>query len=399
MLKIHSEPPRPELVNRGPAILALGFRPFFSFAGLAAILLILFWLGVREGGMSDPEYYGGSVWHGHEMLFGYAAAVIAGFLLTAVRNWTGAEVPTGRFLALLALLWLAGRVAPLLTGSLPAPVIALVDIAFLPAVALSLAPPLWKGQQKINRIFVPLLLLMGVANLLVHLQPLGIADSATHGIDMMLYLVVFLITIIAGRVVPFFTQAVISGYQASRKPRIELVSTLALGLLALMQPFGLPAAVVGLVALVVAISQFLRVLVWYDRRIWGIPILWVLYSGYLWLIVGFLLLGLSGFGMLPANLAKHALTVGGIGVLTLGMMTRVTLGHTGHPIEPSRLMLPVFVLLNLAAAIRVFAALIWPQHYNLWVTLSGGLWVLCFLVFSMIYLPMLFRPRIDGKAG
>ncbi|HHJ17297.1 MAG TPA: NnrS family protein [Gammaproteobacteria bacterium] len=399
MLKIHSEPPKPELVNSGPAILALGFRPFFSFAGLAAVLLLSLWLGIWAGAMRDPEYYGGIFWHSHEMLFGYAAAVIAGFLLTAVRNWTGAEVPTGTHLALLALLWLAGRVAPLLTGILPAPVIALIDLAFLPAVALSLVPPLWKGQQKINRIFVPLLLVMGIANLLVHLQSLDIADSAGHGIDMMLYLVVFLITIIAGRVVPFFTQAVISGYQASRKPQIELVSTLALGLLALMQPFGLPGPVVGLVALVVAVTQFLRVLVWYDRRIWGIPILWVLYSGYFWLILGFLLLGLSGFGVLPANLAKHALTVGGIGVLTLGMMTRVTLGHTGHPIDPSPLMLPVFVLLNLAAAVRVFAALVWPQHYNLWVYLSGGLWVLCFLVFSAIYLPMLFRPRADGKPG
>jgi len=399
MLKIHSEPPKPELTNSGPAILALGFRPFFSFAGLAAITLLLIWLGIWSGGLSAPDYYGGIIWHSHEMLFGYASAVIAGFLLTAVRNWTGAEVPTGTHLALLALLWLAGRLAPLLTGILPAGLIAIIDLAFLPAVALSLVPPLWQGEQKINRIFVPLLMVMGLANLLVHLQPLSVADIASRGIDMMLYLVVFLITIIAGRVVPFFTQAAIPGYRASRKPWVETLSTVALGLLALLQPFGLPEQAIGLVALLVGVSQLLRVMVWYDRRIWGIPILWVLYSGYLWLIVGFLLLGLAGFGVLPANLAKHALTVGGVGVLTLGMMARVALGHTGRPIDPPRIMLLVFILLNLAAVVRVFSPLLWPERYNLWVHLSGGLWILSFLAFSILYLPMLFRPRIDGKAG
>jgi len=399
MLKIHSEPSKPELASKGPAILALGFRPFFSFAGLAAISLLVLWLGIWSGGMSAPDYYGGIVWHSHEMLFGYAAAVIAGFLLTAVRNWTGAEVPIGTHLALLALLWLAGRLAPLFTGILPVGLIAIVDLAFLPAVAFSLVPPLWKGEQRINRIFVPLLLVMGLANLLVHLQPLSVVNIATRGIDMMLYLVVFLISIIAGRVVPFFTQAVIPGYRASRKPWVEILSTVALGLLALLQPFGLPEQAIGLVALVVGLSQLLRVLVWYDRRIWGIPILWVLYSGYLWLVLGFLLLGLAGFGLLPANLAKHALTVGGIGVLTLGMMARVALGHTGRPIDPPRIMLLVFMVLNLAAVVRVFAPLLWPERYNLWVHLSGGLWILGFLVFSILYLPMLRRPRIDGKAG
>ena len=399
MLKIQSEPPKPELPDRGPAILALGFRPFFGLAGLAAITLLILWLGIWSGGITAPGYYDGIVWHSHEMLFGYASAVIAGFLLTAVRNWTGARVPTGIPLALLALLWLAGRLAPLSASSLPAVLVAVIDLAFLPAVALSLIPPLWQGEQKINRIFVPLLLVMALANLLVHLQSLGILDTAARGIDMMLYLVVFLISIIAGRVVPFFTQAVIPGYRASRKPWVEVLSTVALGLLALLQPFDLPPQAIGLVALLVALSQLLRVQVWYDRRVWGIPILWVLYSGYLWLVTGFLLLGLAGFGLLPANLAKHALTVGGIGVLTLGMMARVALGHTGRSIDPPRIMLPVFVLLNLAAVVRVFVPLLWPERYNLWVHLSGGFWILAFLVFCSVYLPMLSRPRVDGKPG
>ena len=399
MLKIHSEPPKPKLQYRGIPVLALGFRPFFSLAGIAAVVLLLFWLGIWSGGIAAPAYYGGIVWHSHEMLFGYAGAVIAGFLLTAVRNWTGAEVPTGRALGLLALLWLAGRLAPLFSNVLPTSLVAAIDIAFLPAVAVALIPPLWQGRQRINRIFVPLLLAMGVANLLVHLQPLSMADLASRGIDMMLYLVLFLITIIAGRVVPFFTQAVIPGYQVSSRPWVETLVAVSLGLLVLLQPFGLPEQATGLVALVVAIAQALRIQLWHDRQVWGIPILWVLYSGYLWLVAGFLLLGLSGFGLLPANLAKHALTIGAIGILTLGMMARVALGHTGRPIDPPRLMLPAFVLLNLAALVRVFAPLLWPGQYALWVHLSGGLWILVFALFCALYLPMLSRPRIDGKAG
>ncbi len=207
MLKIHSEPSKPSLSYQGPAIFALGFRPFFSVAGLAAVVLLGVWLVAWSGKLSLPTYYGLIGWHSHEMLFGYTTAIIAGFLLTAVRNWTGITPPIGRPLAGLVLLWLAGRIAPLLQGILPDAVIAITDLLFLPAVALAIRPALWQGKQKINRIFVPLLLVMAVANLLVHLQALGLSDSAAGGSDMMLYLVIFLIMMIGGRVVPFFTQA------------------------------------------------------------------------------------------------------------------------------------------------------------------------------------------------
>ncbi len=236
MLKIHSEPAKPPLIYRGPAIFALGFRPFFSVAGLSAAILLGIWLAAWSGKLSLPTYYGFIGWHSHEMLFGYAPAIIAGFLLTAVRNWTGITPPIGRPLAGLALLWLAGRIAPLLSGIIPDPLIAIMDLLFLPAIALAIQPALWQGKQKVNRIFVPLLLVMAVANLLVHLQALGLSNIADRGTDMMLYLIVFLIVMLGGRVIPFFTQAVIPGHKTTSWQPLETASIVSFGALVLVQP-------------------------------------------------------------------------------------------------------------------------------------------------------------------
>ena len=400
MLKIHSEPPKQAMPEyRGPALLALGFRPFFSAAAVAAILLMLIWLTTWVGRLRIPDYYGSIGWHSHEMLFGYAAAVIAGFLLTAVRNWTGVNTPTGTPLALLVLIWLAGRLVPFLAGLLPAWLVALADLAFLPALALAIAPALWRGSQKVNRIFVPLLLLMALANLLVHLQALGVAGSATRGMDMMLFMVVFLVALLGGRVMPFFTQAVIPGFKATRRQWLEFTTMGAFAVLIGLQLFASPPLLTGLVALLLALTQMLRVAGWHHPGVWRIPILWVLYTGILWLIAGLLLLALSSFGLLGSNLAKHALGVGGIGILTLGMMARVSLGHSGRPIEPARSIAIAFILLNVAAALRVFGPLLPFGAYTFWVHLAGGIWIICFLLFCRVYLPILSRPRIDGKPG
>jgi uncharacterized protein involved in response to NO len=399
MLKVHSEPPKPELKQAGPVILALGFRPFFISAALSALILMLIWLGAWSGAYPLPTYYGAIGWHSHEMLFGYAVAIIAGFLLTAVRNWTGITPPTGTPLGLLFLLWLAGRVAPFLSGAIPAPLIAVIDLAFLPAAALAIQPALWKGQQKMNRIFVPLLLVMAVANLYVHLQSLGLTNSALRGTDAMLYLVTFLITLLGGRVIPFFTEAVIPGHTSKRNSRVELATVISLGGLIAVQFIYPNAWLSGVLAFAVAATQIIRVAGWYNRQIWQIPILWVLFSGMFWLIIGFILAGLAYFGFTGLNLATHALTVGGIGTLTYGMMARVALGHTGREIQSHPLINGCFILMNLAALFRVFGPIVLPQQYTLWVHLSGGLWIVSFLLFGAIYVPMLTQPRVDGKPG
>mgnify|MGYP002713106569 CR=1 FL=1 len=399
MLKVHSEPEKPELKPQGPVFLALGFRPFFLAAAISSLVFMVIWIGAWSGAYPLPDYYGSIGWHTHEMLFGYTMAIIAGFLLTAVRNWTGITPPTGNLLGLLFLLWLAGRIAPFLESLIPAPIIALIDLAFIPAVAMGIQPALWKGEQKVNRIFVPLLLVMAVANLYVHLQSLGITLTATRGTDSMLYLVAFLITLLGGRVIPFFTEAVIPGHQSRRTSQVETATVILLGGLIAAQLLYPVFWLNGALAFAIAATQAIRVVGWYNHKIWGIPILWVLFSGMFWLVIGFTLAGLAYFGLVGLNLAKHAITVGGIGALTYGMMARVALGHTGRPIDSSRWINGSFILLNLAALIRVFPPILLPQKYTLWVHLSGGLWILSFLIFVIIYLPILTRPRVDGKPG
>lgn len=398
MLKVHQEPPKPKPAS-APVFLALGFRPFFSMAGLAGVVLLLLWLGLWTGAFSAPTYYGLIGWHSHEMLFGYTVAVIAGFLLTAVRNWTGVNTPSGLPLALLAILWLLGRLFPWLDSWVPTWLITGTDLLFLPAVAVALAPALWQGKTRANRIFIPLLLAMAITNLYVHLEATGLTSTGRQGIDAMLFLVVGLVTLLGGRVIPFFTEGVIPGYQAKRYQVIEIVAITLLGAMVLIQLISPSTLITAVLAIGVAVSQFIRLDGWYHRAIWKHPILWVLYSAMAWIIVGFMLLALASMGMLAESLAIHALTLGGIGILTFGMMSRVILGHTGRPIEPHPVISGCFVLLNIAVVIRVGLPVIAPSLYETWLYLSGGIWIGVFSAFCFTYIPMLILPRNDGKPG
>ena len=398
MLKTFNEPPQPRLSRTGPAVLALGFRPFFILASVGSILLVALWILFWTGTTGGQHYYGTVGWHGHEMLFGYVPAVIAGFLLTAVRNWTGVNTPTGPPLGAVALLWLLGRLLPLIPGTPPI-LTAAVDLAFLPLVAMMIRPALWQGKQRVNRIFVPILLLMAAANLLVHLDALGLAPTGPLGRDTMMHLIVFLLVIIGGRVIPFFSKAVLPGYEPRSMPFVEYAGIIMLGAVMIAEIVEPPAWVAAVPAALFSMSQLIRVLLWHDRRVWSTPILWVLYAGFLWLSIGYAMYGLAAIGLVPVNAAKHALTVGAIGTVTLGMMARISLGHTGFPIQPRRVIEISFIVLNLAAAARVFGVVAAPEKYLFWIHLSGGLWILCFAVFAFVYVPILVRPRADGRPG
>ena len=391
-----SAPPNPQVKGWRP--FGLGFRPFFLLAGLSAVVLIVLWLSSWHGATSHAaQYYGHIHWHSHEMLFGFATAVIAGFLLTAVRNWTGRRTPDGLPLALLTLLWLLGRVLPWLTAS-PAALNALIDLAFLPALAAVLSPALWQGANRTNRLFVPLLLAMAFANALVHAQALGWSTaSADRGIALMLDLVLLLLIFVGGRVMPFFTEKAIAGARPKRRPAIEAAGVGAVLLLAALHLAGLSGWPVALVLLVAGATQALRLAGWYDRRVWSIPILWVLYTGYAWLAVGLSLVGLSEMGWFAHSPAVHALTMGTLGVFTLGMMARVALGHTGRVMRSATSVNLAFVLANLAAGVRVFGPAFLPTWYVSWVLLAGALWVAAFAIFAWVYTPILLRPRADGR--
>jgi len=378
---------------------ALGFRPFFLLAGFAGALLMAIWPPVWQGRLAAPAHYAASAWHGHEMLFGYAAAVIAGFLLTAVRNWTGRPTWTGRRLGLLALLWLGGRLLPWAEG-VPVSLLVTVDVAFLPLVALSLYRPLWDGQNRVNRVFLPLLLLMGLANLLSHLQLLDLFAGLGDMRRVMLDLVLLLIALVGGRVMPFFTRSVLPGFEPTQRPWVERLTFVILALIVLIDLAPpLPGAVSGLLWLAFAMVQAIRLAGWFDVRMFRLPVLWVLHAGYAWLVLGAMLNGLARLGLFASTSALHALTVGAVGVFTIGMMARVANGHTGRPIDVTRFITFAFLAMNAAALIRVFGTAQWGSHYLLWVDLSAALWVLGFVLFAWHYAPILLRPRVDGRPG
>lgn len=395
----NSSPPEAESppVQKGLVPFALGFRPFFLLASVAAALLMLVWVLQWNSAITPGGYYGNIGWHAHEMLFGYTVAVIAGFLLTAVRNWTGIDTITDTPLALLATLWLAGRVLPWI-ADIPGWLIASVDLAFLPLLAVALSKPLWLGNNKINRIFLPLLLAMGAANLLIHLQALDLANLAPIGQSLALQLVLLILLIVGGRVLPFFTQNVIPGFQASTTPWIERSGFILIGLLLLSNFIG-SSILSNSLYMLLGITQLLRLRGWYHKAIWNMPVLWILHLGYAWIGIGSLLMGFSMCNLLMPSAAQHALTAGAIGITTLGMMARVALGHSGRSIQVSRLITISFLLINLAVLLRVLGVSLLPAWYMQWIALSGLLWIASFTLFAWVYLPILVKPRIDGKPG
>jgi len=385
-------------MTKGYTPFALGFRPFFLCAGLAGVFLLAIWLCFLGGHLAANTYYGPIGWHSHEMLFGFTTAIIAGFLLTAVRNWTGINTITGRPLAALAGLWLMGRILPLLPVS--AGLIAAVDLAFLPMLALALRYPLMEAESKANRVFLLVLALATLANLLVHLQALGVTTgSAVAGTGMMRYLILWLLVIITGRIMPFFTRTGVPGVMPVSRDDIENLAVIFLFGLLISDVLAPASWLSGLMAAALAVVHIIRVKGWYDRRIWAYPIVWVLYTAYFWMIASFILQAMSAVEWVAPNLATHAFTYGMVGIFTMGMMSRVALGHSGRMLETAKPINIAFILLNVGAFVRVLMPLVAPGQYSVWLFISGGLWLISFLIFCVVYAPILMRPRADGQPG
>jgi len=391
--------PQTEPLNNGMSFFALGFRPLFFMAGLSALLLMAVWLPIYRGLLAAPAYYSAITWHGHEMLFGYTAAVVAGFLLTATKNWTGIQTLRYWPLAGLTLVWLAGRLVPFVPG-MPGGVIALVDMAFLPLTALALAFPLFKSRQKHNIPLVFLVLAFAAANALYHLQLTGLAaNTLASGTQLGLGMVLTLLVVMGGRVIPFFIERGLQGAAIRKWEWIERLAMPSVLLYAAVQTLFPYSAAALLLALAAGLVHAIRVAGWYQKKIWSVSLLWVLFLGYGWVVLGLLMQGAGLLLPVPPMLSLHALTVGGVGVLTLGMMARVAIGHSGRPMQAHPLMGWAFALLVLAAVVRVLVPLFFPQLYTRWIDIAGGLWLLAFLPFFVIYFPILTRPRVDGQPG
>ena len=380
----------------GFALWALGFRPFYLLASIFAALSIPLWVAVYAGYLPAP-FVPGLIWHGHEMLFGYTLAVIAGFLFTAGRNWTGQPTPTGVALQAFVLLWVAGRVLMLTPYAMAA---ALVNAAFPVAVAIALSIPLWRSRNRRNYFFVALLILLGMAVLVIHLSWLGMLTwpertSLQAGLDMVL----FIIAVMGGRVIPMFTNNGIPGTQATRHPLVEKTALASLLVLLVADVVPAPAAVIVTVALVAAVAHAVRLSLWQPWRTATTPMVWVLHAAYAWIVVYLVLRALATLGLVAEPLALHALTMGAIGSMTIGMMTRTARGHTGRPLLADRYEVTCYVLVQSAALIRVFGGMIVPDAYLIMVSASGICWSLAFALYAIRYWPVLSRARLDGKPG
>lgn len=380
-------------------LFALGFRAFFTLAAFSALALIALWRTVLQGG-NEGHYFPPLYWHAHEMLLGYTGAVVAGFLLTAVKNWTGQATLSGDKLAGLCLLWLYGRVLPFCADTIPPVLIGLVDVSFLPVLAYCLAKPILATQKFKQLIFPVLLLLISIGNGMIHAQVLGFAShSAATGLTLITATLMMMILVMAGRVFPFFTERGLSGVLIIPNLLLDKVALISAAAVFVLQLFEISGTLLFSTALFAAITHLLRVANWYDRRVLYVPLLGVLYAGYGWIIIGFILTALTAYGWVAGNLSLHAFTVGGIGILTLGMMARVSLGHTGRALRVSNSMALAFILLNLAGLCRVIIPIALPAWYNVFIALSTLCWLAAFSLFVLVYLPILTSPRIDGKEG
>jgi len=334
------------------------------------------------------------------MLFGYGVAVIAGFLLAAVGNWINHPMPKGKSLAALVVLWLSGRILPFFPQYIPDWLIAFSDWIFLPVLLAVIGIPIVRAKNVRNYGFLLVLGVMTLANAEVHLRQLGInITDLPFGITFMLNLLILMIVLMGGRVIPFFTKSALP--EAATKIRIP-VEWAAVGFsIALMagEVCQLSPEILGILAGSAAILHALRLVGWHDIRVWKTPLLWVLHLGYAWIVVGYALTALAKYGMILPFLATHAFTAGGIGMVTLGMMARVSLGHSGRPLIPPKLTVLAFALLNVSALLRVVAPVFFISNYGSWILLSGSLWILAYLFFLWDYFPMLLAPRVDGRPG
>jgi uncharacterized protein involved in response to NO len=390
---------------RGLALFGRGFRPFFALAALQAVGSVLYWLAILFGLAPAPAWLSHSLWHAHEMIFGFVAAAAAGFLLTAAPTWTQSRPLSGAPLALLAALWLAGRAAMALAGVLPLPWVALVDVAFLPSLAFAIGRPILAARQVRNYGFPALLTALALANLGAHAEALGLAPglgaATLHaGVD----LAIVLIVVVGGRITPSFTANAFRrdgiAVAVRTQPWLDRAAIAAVVGVVLANLFVPRTAVSGGVAGLAALAVAARMSGWQTRHALRDPLVWSLHLGYAWVALGLASVALADLtGAMPWSVGLHAETTGAIGTMVLAVMTRVALGHTGRPLAAPPAATAAYLLVSAGALARTAGALLLPDSYLQVVALGGLLWAGAFAVFVCGYARILIRPRVDGLPG
>lgn len=386
------------------ALFDYGFRPFFLLAGVYALAIVPIWIFWYA---HHPTSFGAlpmMFWHAHEMLYGFVIAAVAGFLLTSVPSWTGSRGFGGAPLYALVAAWLAGRIAMALVGQLPFWLIAIAELALLPMLAALLLPPLMRTQNRNRRLLLVLaaLWLTDVAFLVgVARADAGLVSRAmTLAIDMILVLV----TVIGGRIVPAFTANALrrrgeSATIVSREwvDRAAIGAMIAIAVVDVIAPSSVGSAALAAIA---AVVQVVRLSGWRGFETRGESILWVLHVGYAWLPIGLALKACYLLGAYDwASKWQHALTAGVFATMILAVMTRAALGHTGRALVVSRTITIAYVLLTVGVLVRVFAGVIAPSHYVDLVSIAAAAWALAFVLYLIVYAPILVLPRADGKPG
>lgn len=382
---------------RGTPLLRLAFRPFYLAGASAAALLMAVWYFVFFGRYELASEISPVLWHAHEMVYGFAVAVVVGFLFTAGKSWTGLETPRGLPLASLVSIWLAGRISGVIGN---ATVFLFWDIAFLPLVAAVFVHLLVRARNWRNLPIAGVLCLLAGVNVLFHLSAMGVLGfSPMKVLHSSVALVVVLITVMAGRVIPMFTRNAIAGVEISTNPRREQLvlglTALGLGLWVLSAP-DVPTAMVLSLA---AAGHLWRLFAWSSLKTWKKPLVWVLHLSYAWMPVAFVLLALACLDVVTSSVGVHALTVGVIGGVIAGMISRTARGHTGRMLTASPVEVLVFLLVPVSALFRVGAGLFGGGAYERGLVISGALWVAAFVLYLLRYAPWLMSARLDGKDG
>ncbi len=386
------------------ALFNLGFRPFFLLAGIYASVSMLIWMAIYLLGLDLlPATLSPMIWHGHEMVFGYAIAVISGFLLAAVGNWTNIKTVHGNSLMILSLLWLTARILPFSGLDSALVLTAISDISFMFCLLVAIFYPIIKSHQWQQLPIVVMVALMTASNLLFYLGLLKILPVITvqWGLYSGLYLVVSLITLMGRRVIPFFIEKGVDENVTIKNWKWLDISSLLLFLVFIVIEVFLSQAVLSAaLAGLLFILHSIRLWVWYAKGIWKKTLLWVLYLGYAFIVLGFALKAVSIWLSLSPWIPLHAFATGGIGIITTGMMSRVALGHTGRNVfNPPAVLSKVFIMLIIAATLRVIFPVILPSLHIWWIGLSQFFWIIGFGLFAITYAPMLIKPRIDGRFG
>lgn len=393
-----------------PPFLRLSFRPFFLGGALFSALAIMWWAlyfsaYIPSSALNTWHPHGGAIWwHGHEMTFGFGTAIIAGFLLTAVQTWTRVPSIKGSLLGALFALWLTARVIIFSPFGIPNIVIALIDVSFLLCSSLAMAYPVFKIRQWRNAAFPIILLLMAGMNTVAHYaalseNPILIQKSLYAGV----LLITLIITIVGGRVIPFFTANATKMVRKPNSKLLDIASILSVALLVFFAISGFqqtPQIIFISICLIGALAHTIRLARWGGQHSLATPLLWSLHIAYSFIPLGMILLALWKLNYI-SNLSAvfHCFTAGAMGTMIISMISRVSLGHTGRPLKVNKTLVLAFVAIILSAVLRISIPIALPEYTQMAIMASGTLWAISFGLFVVVYFPILTSPRLDGGNG